>query len=72
MEAVAERKVGASLVPGTVRSRSGCRPGLPSPRVFPQRQREEPADTSDLSGEDDDDYVPYVPVKQRKQQMVMG
>lgn len=29
-------------------------------------------DTSDLSGEDDDDYVPYVPVKQRKQQMVMG
>ncbi|KAI1234202.1 hypothetical protein IHE44_0003919 [Lamprotornis superbus] len=34
------------------------------------RQREEPADTSDLSGEDDDDYVPYVPVKQRKQQML--
>uniref|UniRef100_A0A8C5IS41 RNA helicase n=1 Tax=Junco hyemalis TaxID=40217 RepID=A0A8C5IS41_JUNHY len=35
-----------------------------------KRQREEPADTSDLSGEDDDDYVPYVPVKQRKQQML--
>lgn len=52
--------------------RSWCRTGLPSPPVSPQRQREEPADTSDLSGEDDDDYVPYVPVKQRKQQMVMG
>jgi len=23
-----------------------------------------------MSGEDDEDYVPYVPVKQRKQQMV--
>lgn len=57
-------------VPPALRSR--CRRGLPSPRVSPQRQREEPADTSDLSGEDDDDYVPYVPVKQRKQQMVMG
>lgn len=57
-------------VPPALRSR--CRPGLRSPRVSPQRQREEPADTSDLSGEDDDDYVPYVPVKQRKQQMVMG
>lgn len=38
----------------------------------PQRQREEAADTSDLSGEEDEDYVPYVPVKQRKQQMVTG
>lgn len=57
-------------VPPALRSR--CRRRLPSPRVSPQRQREEPADTSDLSGEDDDDYVPYVPVKQRKQQMVIG
>ncbi|KFQ79129.1 putative ATP-dependent RNA helicase DDX41, partial [Phoenicopterus ruber ruber] len=31
---------------------------------------EEAAETSDLSGEEDDDYVPYVPVKQRKQQML--
>ncbi|KAK4814482.1 hypothetical protein QYF61_020844 [Mycteria americana] len=35
-----------------------------------KRQREEAAETSDLSGEEDDDYVPYVPVKQRKQQML--
>ncbi|XP_035194763.1 probable ATP-dependent RNA helicase DDX41 [Oxyura jamaicensis] len=36
-----------------------------------KRQREEAAESSELSGEEDDaDYVPYVPVKQRKQQML--
>ncbi|KAL8212197.1 UNVERIFIED_CONTAM: hypothetical protein K2H54_040563 [Gekko kuhli] len=49
-----------------------------------KRQREADSETSGLSGEeeegkevaaeedDDEDYVPYVPVKQRKQQMVNG
>ncbi|XP_035415594.1 probable ATP-dependent RNA helicase DDX41 isoform X1 [Cygnus atratus] len=36
-----------------------------------KRQREEAAESSELSGEEEDaDYVPYVPVKQRKQQML--
>uniref|UniRef100_A0A8B9SJR2 Probable ATP-dependent RNA helicase DDX41 n=1 Tax=Anas platyrhynchos TaxID=8839 RepID=A0A8B9SJR2_ANAPL len=36
-----------------------------------KRQREEAAESPELSGEEDDaDYVPYVPVKQRKQQML--
>lgn len=78
MEAGADRKVGpnpAWPVPAAPGGRAGPvlpRAGLTSPAVSPQRQREEAAETSDLSGEEDDDYVPYVPVKQRKQQMVMG
>lgn len=74
MEAGADRKVRLGPtwpVPAALGCRARLVPSGPaSPRVSPQRQREEAAETSDLSGEDDDDYVPYVPVKQRKQQMV--
>nr|XP_048716872.1 probable ATP-dependent RNA helicase DDX41 isoform X2 [Caretta caretta] len=35
-----------------------------------KRPREEPAEGSGPSGEEDDGYVPYVPVKQRKQEML--
>uniref|UniRef100_A0A7M4F6Q4 RNA helicase n=1 Tax=Crocodylus porosus TaxID=8502 RepID=A0A7M4F6Q4_CROPO len=42
------------------------------PQAAGRRSREEPAEVSGPSGEDEDDYEPYVPVKQRRQQMVTG
>ncbi|PKU37248.1 hypothetical protein llap_12449 [Limosa lapponica baueri] len=58
----------AGCTSGAVRLLRGD--GAMEPGAERKRQREEAAETSDLSGEEDDDYVPYVPVKQRKQQML--